>query len=224
MRLASPSRAGCQPWHSFHWCSKCSLGCKEISSTSQKEGPSLMSENTTQTTRQYLTTPGKGHTTIVTSFRRNGMGVSSPVGTVASQDKLYFMTAADTWKVKRLTNNPRVIVAPGTYAGKVLGPAIEGTARRLTGSELKRERDLLRTDIVGHFWGLIFDLRNPGEKTAVYEISLEASGVDQEMTLSTLPKTLRDWSGPRQLDEDPRVLPSKWNGLIPKASVVNGRV
>jgi hypothetical protein len=36
-------------------------------------------------------------------------------------------------------------------------------------------------------WGLIFDLRNPGEKTAVYEISLEASGVDQEMTLSTLP-------------------------------------
>ncbi len=201
MRLASPSRAGCQPWHSFHWCSKCSLGCKEISSTSQKEGPSLMSENTTQTTRQYLTTPGKGHTTIVTSFRRNGMGVSSPVGTVASQDKLYFMTAADIWKVKRPANNLRVTVAPGTYAGKILGPAIEG-----------------------HFWGLIFDLRNPGEKTAVYEISLEASGVDQEMTLSTLSKTLRDWSGPRQLDEDARVLPSKWNGLIPKASVVNGRV
>src|SRR5437016_14611062 len=102
------------------------------------KGNNMMNEYTTQTTRSILITPGKGHTTIVTSFRRNGMGVSSPVGTVASQDKLYFMTAADTWKVKRLTNNPPVIVAPGTYAGKVLGPAIEGTARRLPGSELKR--------------------------------------------------------------------------------------
>ena len=49
-----------------------------------------MNESTTQTTRGILTTPGKGHTTIVTSFRRNGMGVGSPVGTVASQGKLYF--------------------------------------------------------------------------------------------------------------------------------------
>jgi uncharacterized protein len=133
-----------------------------------------MSENTTQTTRQYLTAPGKGHTTILTSFRRNGVGVSSPVGTVASQGKLYFMTAADTWKVKRLANNPQVTIAPGTYSGKVLGPAIEGIARRLSGEELKRARDLLRTGIVGRFWNLIFDLRNPGEKTAVYEISLVA--------------------------------------------------
>jgi PPOX class probable F420-dependent enzyme len=145
-----------------------------------------MSENTTQTTRQYLTTPGKGHTTILTSFRRNGMGVSSPVGTVASNGKLYFMTAADTWKAKRLANNPRVTVAPGTYSGKVRGPAIEGTARSLTGSELKQARDLLRVGVLGHFWSFIFDWRNPGEKTAVYEIELSASGVDQEMAPSTL--------------------------------------
>ncbi len=118
-----------------------------------------MNEYTTQTTRSILTTPGKGHTTIVTSFRRNGMGVGSPVGTVASQGKLYFMTAASTWKVKRLASNPRVTVAPGTFKGEALGPAIEGTARRLTGSEFKRARDLLRVGVVGHFWGIIFDLR-----------------------------------------------------------------
>ncbi len=146
-----------------------------------------MSENTPQTTRQLLSTPGKGHTTILTSFRRNGLGVSSPVGTVASQGKLYFMTAASTWKVKRLTNNPRVTVAPGTFKGEVLGPAIEGTARRLTGEERKRARDLLRVGLLGHFWGFIFDLRYPGEKTAVYEISLVPEGVDQEMTPLTLP-------------------------------------
>jgi len=108
----------------------------------------------------------------------------SPVGTVASEGKLYFMTAASTWKVKRLASNPRVTVAPGTFKGEALGPAIEGTARRLTGSELKRARDLLRVGVVGHFWCIIFDLRYPGEKTAVYEISLVAERVDHEMTAS----------------------------------------
>ena len=143
-----------------------------------------MNEYTTQTTRSTLTTPGKGHTTILTSFRRNGMGVGSPVGTVASQGKLYFMTAANTWKVKRLASNPRVTVAPGTFKGEALGLALEGTARRLTSSEFKRARDLLRVGVLGHFWGFIFDLRYPGDKTAVYEISLVAESVDQEMAAS----------------------------------------
>src|SRR5436305_4331463 len=110
-----------------------------------------MSENTTQTTRQLLGTPGKGHTTILTSFRRNGVGVGTPVGTVASQGKLYFMTPANTWKVKRLASNPRVALAPGTFKGEALGPAIEGTARRLAGSEFKQARDLLRVGVLGHF-------------------------------------------------------------------------
>src|SRR5437764_8551114 len=126
-----------------------------------------MKEHTTHSTRNILTPPGKGHTTILTSFRRNSMGVGSPVGTVASQGKLYFMTAADTWKVKRLASNPRVTVAPGTFKGEALGPALEGTARRLTGSEFKRARDLLRVGVLGHFWGFIFDLRYPVDKTAV---------------------------------------------------------
>jgi PPOX class probable F420-dependent enzyme len=145
-----------------------------------------MNESTTQSTRAILTAPGKGHTTILTSFRRNGMGVGSPVGTVASQGKLYFMTPADSWKVKRLASNPRVTIAPGTFKGEALGPAIEGTARRITGSEFKRARDLLRVGMLGHFWGIIFDLRYPGDKTAVYEISLEASRMDHEMTASAV--------------------------------------
>jgi len=144
-----------------------------------------MSESTTQTTRIMLTTPGKGHTTILTSFRRNGIGVASPVGTVASHDKLYFMTPANSWKVKRLAHNPRVTVAPGTFKGEALGPAIEGSVRRLTGSELKQARDLLRVGVLGHFWSFVFDLRYPGDKTAVYEISLVTERVDHEMTASS---------------------------------------
>src|SRR5436305_3056306 len=114
-----------------------------------------MNEYTTQTTRSILTTPDKGHTTILTSFRRNGVGVGSPVGTVASQGKLYFMTAADTWKVKRLASNPRVTVALSTFKGEALGPALERTARRLTGSEFKTSRAPLPVGVVGHFWVFI---------------------------------------------------------------------
>ena len=139
-----------------------------------------MNENTTHTTREYLTIPGKGHMTLLTSFRRNGLGVGTPVGTVASNGKLYFMTVAETWKVKRLAHNPHVTLAPGTRKGDALGPAIEGTVRRLYDEEAKHARDLLRVGIVGHFFGIVFDLKYPGEKTAVYEISLGAQGADDE--------------------------------------------
>lgn len=145
-----------------------------------------MSENTTQTTRSILTTPGTGHQTLLTSFRRNGEGVSTQVGTVASHGKLYFMTPANSWKVKRIANNPHVTLVPYTGRGKPRGPTIEGTARRLYGDEAKRARALLRVGILGHFWGFIFDVRNPGDKTALYEISLAAEGVEHEMARSTL--------------------------------------
>ncbi|HZU68129.1 MAG TPA: PPOX class F420-dependent oxidoreductase [Ktedonobacteraceae bacterium] len=137
-----------------------------------------MSENTTHTSRAYLTTPGKGHMTLLTSFRRNGQGVGTPVGTVASGGKLYFMTAAETWKVKRLAHNPHVTLALGTRKGEALGPAIEGTARRLYDAEARQARKLLRVGIVGHFFGVLFDLKYPGEKTAVYEIVLDATDAD----------------------------------------------
>jgi PPOX class probable F420-dependent enzyme len=97
-----------------------------------------MSQKNTYPTRQYLTTPRKGHMTLLTSFRRNGTGVGTPVGTVASNGKLYFMTPADTWKAKRLATNPRVTLAPGNRKGEALGPTIEGTVRRLSAEEAKR--------------------------------------------------------------------------------------
>lgn len=139
----------------------------------------------TRSMRQILTTPEKGHMTLLTSFRRDGTGVSTLVVTVALKDRLYFMTAADAWKAKRLARNPHVTVAPDTFKGDMPGSAVGGTARRLSGSEVKRARDLLRRGVRGRFWNLIFDWRNPGEKTAVYEIELAAEDANHEMVPST---------------------------------------
>lgn len=143
-----------------------------------------MSETTAQSARQVLTTPGKLHTTLLASFRRDGTGVSTLVVTVALNDKLYFMTAADAGKAKRLARDPRVTVAD-TFKGDALGPAIGGIASRLSGSEAKRARDLLRIGVKGRFWNFIFDLRNPGEKTIVYEISLEVEEAHHNRVPST---------------------------------------
>lgn len=136
--------------------------------------------------------------TLLTSFRRNGTGVGTPVGTVASGGKLYFMTAADTWKVKRLAHNPHVTLAPGTRKGEALGPAISGIVRRLHDEEAKRARDFLRVGIVGHFFGILFDLRYPGEKTAVYEIVLDATDADRRNGGIEQMQVARSQSGSRQ--------------------------
>ncbi len=151
---------------------------RELRGDDHKKERPFMSQKTTHTTRQYLTTPRKGHMTLLTSVRRNGTAVGTPVGTVASNGKLYFMTPADTWKAKRLAHNPRVTLAPGNRKGDALGPAIEGTARRLSAEEAKRARKLLRVGIIGRFFGITFDRKYPGEKTAVYEIVLDERDAD----------------------------------------------
>ena len=131
-----------------------------------------MSEKTVIMTHSLLTTSGKAHQVLLTTFRRNGVGVSTQVGTVSANGKIYFMTTAGTGKTKRMVNNPRITLAPCTMRGKASAPAIEGTARQLSGDEKARARALLRIGVLGHFWSFIFDQRNPGDKTAVYEVEL----------------------------------------------------
>jgi hypothetical protein len=132
----------------------------------------MSSANITMDVRILSAQSGISHTVLLTTFRRNGQGVSTPIGAVSANGKLYFMTPAHTWKVKRLAKNPSVTLTLCTYQGKVQSPTVEGTARRLTGAEAKQARVQLRMGARGWFWNIIFSLRYPGEKTAVYEISL----------------------------------------------------
>jgi PPOX class probable F420-dependent enzyme len=74
---------------------------------------------------------GRKYVLIVT-FRRNGEAVPTPTWFGLAQDgNVYIHTFADAGKVKRLRNNPRVLLAPCDPRGKPLGPAIEGRARVL---------------------------------------------------------------------------------------------
>ena len=65
----------------------------------------------------------------LTTFRRTGAAVATPVWFVLLQDTLYLYTDATAGKVKRIRHHPQVQLASCTMLGKVTGPSITGVAR-----------------------------------------------------------------------------------------------
>jgi PPOX class probable F420-dependent enzyme len=53
-------------------------------------------------------------TVALTTFRRDGTGVSTPINIVVDGDHAYFRTPHVTGMAKRLRNNPNVELAPST--------------------------------------------------------------------------------------------------------------
>jgi len=76
----------------------------------------------------------------LTTFRKNGAGVATPVWFGEEDGKLYVMTISKMGKVKRIRNNPQVQVAPCTIRGKVTGGQFSATARLLPPEEFARAR------------------------------------------------------------------------------------
>lgn len=72
----------------------------------------------------------------MTTFKKDGTAVASPIWFNVIGDKIFVTTPRATWKVKRVGNNPRVEFATCTQRGKVTGPTFTGTARVIPDSEL----------------------------------------------------------------------------------------
>jgi PPOX class probable F420-dependent enzyme len=77
------------------------------------------------------------------TFRKNGVGVTTPVWFGEEGDKLYVMTRSDMGKTKRIRNNPKVMVAPCTIRGRVTGEEFPATARILPPEEHARARQTI---------------------------------------------------------------------------------
>jgi PPOX class probable F420-dependent enzyme len=69
------------------------------------------------------------------TFKKNGQGVKTPVWFVLHENAFYLYTKADSWKVKRIRNNPRVRVAVCNVRGDVKGPWLDATASLVEGDE-----------------------------------------------------------------------------------------
>ncbi len=79
----------------------------------------------------------------LTTFRKNGIAVPTPVWFGEQDGKLYVMTRGDMGKSKRIRNNPQVRVAPCTIRGKVTGPEFPATVRILPKEEHAQARQAI---------------------------------------------------------------------------------
>jgi len=70
---------------------------------------------------------------LLTTFRRSGEGVPTPVWFARVGDTLGVFTSAHTGKVKRLRRDGRVRIAPCSFKGKPKGPEQEAAARLVDG-------------------------------------------------------------------------------------------
>ena len=63
------------------------------------------------------------------TFRKSGKAAATPIWLTELDGKIVMMTKGDSWKVKRLRNNPKVRLAACNFNGKkVHGTWYEGTA------------------------------------------------------------------------------------------------
>lgn len=76
-------------------------------------------------------------TVVLTSFKRDGTAVDTPVSIAFDGERAFFRSYDKAWKTKRLARNPNVRVAPSTVRGAATGPAIEARARLLEGEEAR---------------------------------------------------------------------------------------
>ncbi|MFE6487876.1 PPOX class F420-dependent oxidoreductase [Streptomyces sp. NPDC057757] len=90
-----------------------------------------------------LDTLGSGKYLLVTSYRKNGTGVATPVWVVRDGEALGVWTVVDSWKVKRIRNRADVLVGPCDVRGNATGEPVPATAEILDAAETARYRKLL---------------------------------------------------------------------------------
>ncbi|MGC4807964.1 PPOX class F420-dependent oxidoreductase [Micromonospora sp. DT233] len=81
---------------------------------------------------------------LVTTFRKDGRAVATPVWAVRDGDALGVWTAAESGKVKRIRRSGEVTVAPCDMRGRPHGEAVPGHARICDPAETRHICELLK--------------------------------------------------------------------------------
>ena len=80
----------------------------------------------------------------VTSFKRDGTGIATPVWSVSDGTRLFALTDLHSAKVRRIRRNPHVLVASCRVNGKLGSEAVPARAEVLTATaDLERVQQLL---------------------------------------------------------------------------------
>jgi uncharacterized protein len=109
-------------------------------------------------------------TALLTTFRPGGEAVGTPLSIAVTGGRVYFVTAADSGKARRLAHTARVTLAPCSIGGKVTGEAVAGRARRLDPDERSRAAKGLLRPTGPLFWSLVIYRLFHGKKMELYEV------------------------------------------------------
>jgi PPOX class probable F420-dependent enzyme len=74
-------------------------------------------------------------TILLTTYRRNGDSVATPVNIAVERDRAFIRTYDKSGKAKRIRNNTIVQIAPCTFRGKTTGAPIRLKGRLLDDNE-----------------------------------------------------------------------------------------
>lgn len=97
----------------------------------------------------------------LTTFRRDGTPVATPVWLVQRGDELLVLTQAESGKAKRLRNDSRVLVAPCDARGTVKGEQRHGIARLQDQTETHVTASLIqhRYGLMGRVFAWLSEIR-----------------------------------------------------------------
>ena len=109
-------------------------------------------------------------TALLTTYRAGGEAVGTPLSIALAGDKVYFVTATDSGKARRLATTARVTLAPCTLSGKVTGETVHGRARRLDPAERKAAAKGLLKPTGPLFWSLVMYRLFEGRRMELYEV------------------------------------------------------
>jgi hypothetical protein len=123
-----------------------------------------------------VTTPidvlGDAKYALLTTFRKDGTPVSTPVWVVRVGDELRVWTIRDSGKVKRIRRSGRAQIAPCTVRGNPRGPAVDATARMLPDTEAPVVLDALAAKYGLMGWWTRMMQRFTGDTRAVVGITI----------------------------------------------------
>ncbi|GAA4415683.1 hypothetical protein GCM10023169_02250 [Georgenia halophila] len=84
---------------------------------------------------QFRDDPAGDQFFALTTYRKDGSGVSGPIWLAPDNGHWYGYTPGHSWKVRRLRRDPRVEIAASDFHGEPREPARAGRARILTGRD-----------------------------------------------------------------------------------------
>jgi uncharacterized protein len=87
---------------------------------------------------------GRQRTIALTTFKRDGTPVVTPVNIVVDGDRAFIRTWATSGKAKRLRHTSRAQMAPSTRRGRPTGPAVDVDVQPAAPTDVELARRLFR--------------------------------------------------------------------------------